>query len=492
MKELTQWWSEINGNDGAWLILGKGPSLQRRKEFDLAAFRKLSLNHVVREMPVEAASIIDIDVVPDCADQIDRNARFLLMPRYPHVKHNAADRPLETFFDQHPILKKLDQEGRLVWYNLATSKKQDPGSPRIPAGYFSAEVVVNLLAEAGAKRIRTLGVDGGTAYAPQFKDLDERTRLANGHASFDIQFAGIIATVRRHGINFAPLTSETPVRIFIGTDKSQLIGARVLEFSVRKHCALPVVFDHMLHVKTQMPKNPKNQPRTGFSFNRFAIPKLAGNRGRAVYLDADMLVLRNFQDLWDRPFDGATVLHCATSDPKRPKQFSVLLLDCSRLKWDLDEVVRGLDEGRYDYDLLMKEMCIEPTNAVRAALPPEWNSLENYTPGQTGLIHYTDMQTQPWVHRNNRNGKLWVEHLREAVASGYIQPEEVHQAIDAGYIRPSLLWELKPSRRFWPVLMPVVATLADTRFKPHKKLNERLGQHHTVGAKSDASSARPA
>ncbi|HEY5234023.1 MAG TPA: glycosyltransferase [Verrucomicrobiae bacterium] len=473
MKELKQWWSEINGGKGSWLVLGKGLSLDRRNEFDLGAFRKLSLNHVVREMPVEVASVIDIDVVGDCAEAIDRNARFLLMPRYPHVKHEAAKRPLETFFDEFPILKKLDRENRLVWYNFASSEQQETGSPKIPNGYFSAEVMISLLAAAGAKSIRTLGVDGGSAYAPQFKDLDDKTRLANGHNTFDLQFDGMISTVRRHGIDFAPLTSETPVRIFIGTDESQLLGAHVLEFSVLKHCALPVVFDHMLHVKTPMPKDPKNQPRTGFSFSRFAIPKLAGYRGRAVYLDADMLVLRNFQDLWDRPFNGATVLHCATSDPKRPKQFAVLLLDCSRLKWDLNEIVRGLDEGRYNYDQLMKEVCLEPADTVRAALPPEWNSLEEYAPGKTNLIHYTDMHTQPWVSRKNRNGALWAGHLREALDSGYVTWKEVQDAVEIGFIRPSLLWELNASRRkFASILGPVI----DARFKPHKKLAARLGK----------------
>src|SRR6185295_6454402 len=109
--------------------------------------------------------------------------------------------------------------------------------------------------------------------------------------------------------------------------------------------------------------------------------------------------------------------------------------------------VHGLDEGRYDYDRLMKEMCIEPPGAVRDSLPPDWNSLEEYAPDRTGLIHYTDMPTQPWVSRKNRNGELWVSQLREAMDSGYIKPEEVEQAIAAGYIRPSLLWELKSARR---------------------------------------------
>src|SRR5437762_2147807 len=124
MKEITQWWSEINGSKGAWLILGKGPTFQRRQEFDLEPFRKVSLNHVVRDIPVEVASVIDLDVIGDCGEAIDRNARFLLMPRHPHVKHDASERPIEAFFTDYPVLKKLSDEGRLIWYNLATGRAE--------------------------------------------------------------------------------------------------------------------------------------------------------------------------------------------------------------------------------------------------------------------------------------------------------------------------------------------------------------------------------
>ena len=280
--------------------------------------------------------------------------------------------------------------------------------------------------------------------------------------------------VRRLGITFGSLTSEIPVRIFIGTDDTQMLGAKVLEYSVRKHCPLPVVFDTMDRVKAPMPKDAKNRPRTGFSFNRFAIPSLAGYRGRAVYVDADMMVFRNFQELWDLPFGGATVLYAGSSDAKRPKQFSVLLLNCAQLKWNLDEIVLGLDEGRYDYEKLMKEMCIEAPEAVQGNIPPEWNSLEEYSEGKTGLIHYTDMMTQPWVSRKNRNGDLWIGYLLEAIEQGAITWDEVKAAIKAGFARPSLLWQLKTPRRFWPMFNKCIAPVLDLGFKPHKVLNTRL------------------
>jgi hypothetical protein len=473
VKEARQWWSESDGARGTWLILGKGRSLERVNEFDLSSFRTLSLNHVVREISVEAASIIDIEVVADCGEVLDRNARFLLMPRYPHVKTSATDRPLEGFFSEFPVLEKLSKEGRLVWYNFATGKPQPP-SPQIPEGYFSGEVMVSLLAILGARSIRTLGMDGSTSYSSHFKDIEERTKLANRHNSFDLQWQGIATMVRTHGIDYAPLTTEVPIRVFVGCDDSQRIAAKVLEYSIRKHCPVSLVFDMMDDVEVPLLRHPKNQPQTDFSFKRFEIPKRVGFSGRAVYLDADMLVLANFLKLWDIPCNGAKVLYAPSPNPRWPTQMSVLKLNCDELTWDLSAILRGLDENAYDYEGLMKELCIEPADQVRPAIPPEWNSLELYEPGKTGLLHYTRMMKQPWVSCKNANGNLWVQYLKEAIAAEFVSFEEVKNAVKRGFARPSLPVQLKLPQRLWPFFTTCIGPVIDARFRPHRKLVERL------------------
>lgn len=472
MKEVTQWWKEIDGTNDAWLILGKGPSLERIREFDLQPFRTVSLNHVIQTTQVEVASVIDLDVVKECQKEIYENARFLLMPRYPHVNCRASERPLEGLFDQVSILRTLSQESRLIWYNFATGKPI-PSSPLIPKGPFSAAVIVNLLAVLGVRSIRTLGIDGGTAYSAQF---NEKTRLVNRHSNFDVQWTGIAATVRKHEINYAPLTSEVPMRVFIGTDDSQMIATKVLQYSITKHCPIPVVFDAMEQVEVPSPKDPKNQARTPFSFKRFGIPKQAGFKGRAVYLDADMLVLKNFQQLWDIPFDGAHVLYALSSDSRRRKQFSMLLLNCAELRWEVSEIINKLDEQVYSYDELMKELCLEPSDKVQPGIPPIWNSLEEYQRGETGLIHYTDMSTQPWVSCKNPYGDLWIEYLQEALRSGFLTFEEIEEARQLGFVRPSLLKQLKLSRRWWPFFRKVIAPFFDIGFKPHRKLKKQQRQ----------------
>ncbi|MBM4264570.1 MAG: hypothetical protein FJ145_24490 [Deltaproteobacteria bacterium] len=61
----------------------------------------------------------------------------------------------------------------------------------------------------------------------------------------------------------------------------------------------------MCDIPVPLPKDRENQPRTGFSFSRFLIPSLCQYRGKAIYLDADMLVFDDIAKLWDYPLASA-------------------------------------------------------------------------------------------------------------------------------------------------------------------------------------------
>jgi hypothetical protein len=439
IPDILQWVRCFDVHKKDWLILGKGPSYSQIKHFNLNDYYTFSLNHVVREHPVDVAHIIDIDVVEDCKTAIVNNARFLIVPFFPHVKQKPTKTNIYKFAEQMPVLKSLRDQKRLIWYNLSSSKKQVDSSPTISAEFFSAEAAVNILAECGIKTVRSLGVDGGSSYAPNYKDLNSKTLLANKHDSFDRQFANIARTIRTKKIFYAPLHKEAPIRIFVGTDRTQTLAVRVLEYSVKKFASMSVDLIPMIDMPVPMPKDPNNRPRTGFSFSRFLIPSLCDYMGRAIYLDADMLVLNDIAKLWDIPMDGADIL-CAEQPSKgeRIRQYSVMLLNCSGLPWQIDEIVKGLDIGLYNYGQLMHEFCLVSSDKISTAIPYEWNSLEFYKPGKTCLIHYTDMPTQPWVSLRNRRGAIWYKILREAVAEGFILREEIYREVEQGHVSPAL------------------------------------------------------
>jgi len=234
-----------------------------------------------------------------------------------------------------------------------------------------------------------------------------------------------------------------PIRVFIASTPAEWLPARALEFSIREttQAAVEVAQLHTFNRPIRTPAELKNRPRTPFSFQRFLIPELCGQHGQAIYLDADMQVFRDIVELWSFPLQGCDLQTVAEGGKGRRGQFSVMLLDCAALGWDIDAIVASLDRGELNYEQLMYEMCV--ARRVGRDIPPEWNSLEHYEAGRTALVHYTDMNTQPWVSRNNPLSHLWVGCLRRAIGAGFITEEEITREIAAGHVRPSLMAELE-------------------------------------------------
>lgn len=251
------------------------------------------------------------------------------------------------------------------------------------------------------------------------------------------------------------------IDVFVGADRSQLAAVAVLEHSIKRHTSRQVRVAPLIDVDLPEPKDLRQGSRTNFSFARFAIPELKGYAGKGIYLDADMLVFRDIGELWDIAFDGAAIViqedlpdhavnHRKQGAPaKRVKQCSVMLIDCEQARWDVREIVGGLD-GRYTYEELMYELCILPEDKVRYAVPFAWNSLEHYD-SETRLIHYTDMDTQPWGSTENRLAHLWFDEVRLMLSTGAMGRSDLQREIDLGYFRPSLLTEIdeNPHARGW-------------------------------------------
>jgi len=458
-----------------WLILGKGPSFAKLKDFDIGAYFTMSLNHVVREQPVTIAHMIDYDVVDDCGEAILQNARFLVLPWYPHIQNRPSRRSLEELSQTQPILRKMKEEGRLLWYNHSRAPAQHGDSPVVRVKFFSAVAALNLLAQAGVRTVRSLGIDGGATYSEEFTDLKDKTLLSNRRSSFDRQFEEIARTIAITGIDYAPLDIESPVRVFVGATEVEMLPVKVLEYSIRKRASMSVeIFPlHRSGIAIPLPKDPKHQPRTPFSFQRFLIPALTGYRGRAIYLDSDMQMFKDIRALWTIPFRGADLL--TVSEPNlggRRPQFSVMVLNCETLHWDIREIVRALDEGRLTYEKLVYEMAM--VKNIRANIAPEWNALEHFSARETALLHFTDMSTQPWVSKENPLGYLWTGDLIEAIDAGAVSKDFVEQEVVTGHVRPSLMYQVE-NRIQDGLLLPREARRMDKKFIPPY---HSLAKHH--------------
>ena len=158
---------------------------------------------------------------------------------------------------------------------------------------------------------------------------------------------------------------------------------------------------------------------------------------------------------------------------KRVKQCAVMLLDCNRLTWKIDDIIDGFDSGDYDYERLLYDLCILQEQDIKYAVPFCWNSMEHYEPGETALIHYTDMATQPWVYAQNPFGDLWLAEVRLMLKDGSLRRSHLKEEITLGHFRPSLMLDLQWGHRVPPALRPQfqkLMGLLDQTFKPHKEV----------------------
>lgn len=209
MEHVSEWFAQDPARAAApWAVVGKGPTFARRGELDLKGFKVAGLNHVCAHMVVDVTMITDVEVLLHLGGRLRHQSRALFVPFYLHAMNAPHKRGLDDRLKREPVLRDMEKSGKLFWYRSSLSEKlphpDDRVKPRPPAvrvRYFSAVAAVNLLAAAGVRTIRTLGVDGGTRYAPDFAALKP---LTNGRPSFDVQFGEIARAVADYKLDLAP------------------------------------------------------------------------------------------------------------------------------------------------------------------------------------------------------------------------------------------------------------------------------------------------
>ena len=233
---------------------------------------------------------------------------------------------------------------------------------------------------------------------------------------------------------------DEPVRVFIGSDENQKLAQEVLASSLRRNASLRVDVRSLENVTTPEPAREELRTRTGFTFRRFRIPELCGWSGRAIYLDADMLVFDDIADVWRAAMPpGVSVLFTAQDTERaRRAQFAVMLLDCAALDWKIEAIVDGLNEGRWSYEELVYELALIPLAAKAPGLSTRWNALDRYVEGTTALVHYTAMPMQPWIYPYHPLRDLWYDALRTALAEGDIDAALIEEEIAKGHVSPQL------------------------------------------------------
>jgi lipopolysaccharide biosynthesis glycosyltransferase len=270
--------------------------------------------------------------------------------------------------------------------------------------------------------------------------------------------------------------SHDPVRVFIGSGEASLLERKVLVHSLRKNSRRKLEIHVFNGTHNAIEKNDeppmlapmslrvKYRNYTEFSLYRYLIPQLCGHQGRAIHLDSDMICLGDIGELFDLPMHGCDFLAIKAYDTGQWGP-SVMLIDCSRCRFDLEQICDEIDEGKFTYSEFTRldDRFLAHHPLKIGVLDPHWNVFD-HCDDKTKLIHYTNLMTQPWKFPGHPHGDLWFRYFDDALAAGALTADEVTKAITRGYVRPTIRQGNQPQSR--PSSPPASGNSGAPRRKP--------------------------
>jgi hypothetical protein len=192
------------------------------------------------------------------------------------------------------------------------------------------------------------------------------------------------------------------IRVFIGYDSREAVAYSVLAYSIRARASAPVSIAPLRlgDLKTVLTRERHPLQSTDFSFSRFLTPYLSDYTGWSVFMDCDMLMLRDIDKLWrlrdDRyavmvvqhdhvPNESVKFLGEPQTTYEKKNWSSVMLFNnarCRALTPDYVNRAPGLELHQFKW--------LESEDLI-GALPHEWNHLVGYDPPNTNvaLVHFT-------------------------------------------------------------------------------------------------------
>lgn len=247
------------------------------------------------------------------------------------------------------------------------------------------------------------------------------------------------------------------VRVFIGSGEASLLERKVLIYSLRKHSnrELDIYVFNGTHnsielndrspILAPMSLRAKYRNTTEFSYYRFLIPEICNYQGKAIWLDSDMIALDDIGKLFDTPMNGCDLLANKVSYPdipssRDPRCPAVLVLDCEKVKFDLESLLDEVDINLYsDRDLMHFTTTFRSVHPFKIGdFEPNWN-VRDYWDKYTKLVHYTNLITQPWKYPNHPYGELWFQYFNEAIAAGYVTQKDIDISMVRAYVRLDLM-----------------------------------------------------
>ncbi len=191
------------------------------------------------------------------------------------------------------------------------------------------------------------------------------------------------------------------LRIFIGWDSREAECADILAYTLRKHSTIPLDIQYLnLHeLDFSRPQDPKQS--TEFTYTRFLVPALCGFKGKAVFMDCDMVCLGDIKELDDLDLTGlalrvvqhdyqptATTKMDGQAQTVYPRKnwSSLMLMNCEKLElWSKECVQTQTGAYLHRFEDIPDDQIDE--------IPNTWNTLD-WMDEDSKLIHFTS--GGPW------------------------------------------------------------------------------------------------
>jgi lipopolysaccharide biosynthesis glycosyltransferase len=217
----------------------------------------------------------------------------------------------------------------------------------------------------------------------------------------------------------------------------QWLATEVLKRSILVRTKAKVEFEDLIGIDLGL----KLKMYTGFSFYRFAIPEKCNYQGKSIYLDADMVVLGDIDELYHLDMNDYNALSL-TQD--KIKWFtSVMLMNNEKLKhWKVKEWVALINTGLASYGATMTGQPSGLNAGDFGPLPNYWNHFDFYD-DTTRLIHYTNVPTQPWKKAGHPYRGAFLKELKAALDDKTVTVDDVKREIEAKHIYPAILEDME-------------------------------------------------
>lgn len=221
------------------------------------------------------------------------------------------------------------------------------------------------------------------------------------------------------------------IPIFIGTsaNNEDADAEMVLEYSLRKNSSTPLDITFMRQNSDETSPwgcwNTHNWS-TPFSGFRWAIPEVCGYKGRAIYMDVDMVNLSDITELFNEPFEKQHAMAARAGLRFGGTEFCVIVFDNRRMQEHLIPISRMKGIPEYHHRMISN---FTQSPYVKH-FDPAWNNHDGdgKTLDKIKHLHFTRMETQPWQpkwftgtpqeHPRKDLTKFWFDMKEEALNSG--------------------------------------------------------------------------